>query len=51
MPEGGGWHEHTPPKDGKIALWLATNESIPDFKYWLVVNPSLLTLLSIYILV
>jgi len=40
-----------PPKDGQIALWSATNGSIPDFKYCQVVNWSLLRLLSTYILV
>jgi len=39
-----------PPKDAQIALWSATNGSIPDFLYWLVVNPSLLRLLSTNIL-
>ena len=42
---------YTPPKDGEIALWSATNGSIPDFLCCQVVNPSLLRSLSTYILV
>ena len=40
-----------PPKDGIIALPSATNGSIPDFYYCLVVNRKLLKLLSSHILV
>jgi len=41
----------SPPKGGEISLRSATNGSIPDFLHCLVVNPSLLRLLSRYILV
>jgi len=41
----------SPPKDGKLAFPSATNGSIPDFWFCLVVNPSLLRLLSTHILV
>jgi len=40
-----------PPKDGELSLSTATNGSIPDFLYWLVVNSSLLRFLGTNILV
>ena len=38
-----------PHKNKKMALWLATNGSIPKFWYSLVLNPSLLKLPITYI--